>query len=74
MFMIALFLLIVNVVMKFPKSLPKIHVHFTITGKALSEKRIKRAIELSADKYCSASLMLAKTAEITHDYEIINVN
>ena len=57
-----------------PKVFTKIHVHFTITGKALSEKRIKRAIELSADKYCSASLMLAKTAEITHDYEIINVN
>lgn len=57
-----------------PKVFTKIHVHFTITGKALSEKRIKRAIELSADKYCSASLMLAKTAEITHDYEIVDVN
>ncbi len=57
-----------------PKVFTKIHVHFTITGKALKESHIKRAIDLSADKYCSASLMLAKTAEITHDYEIINID
>ena len=57
-----------------PKVFTKIHVHFTISGKELSEKRVKRAIELSADKYCSASLMLAKTAEITHDYEIIEID
>ena len=40
-------------------------------GKNMSEERVKRAIELSAEKYCSASIMLAKTANITHDFEII---
>lgn len=53
-----------------PKVFTKIHVHFVVTGKGLSEKHVKRAIELSAEKYCSASIMLGKTAEITHDYEI----
>ncbi len=57
-----------------PKVFTKIHVHFTITGKSLKEAQIKRAISLSADKYCSASLMLAKTADITHDYEIIELD
>lgn len=55
-----------------PKVFTHIHIHFIVTGKGLSEKQVKRAIELSADKYCSASVMLAKTAEITHDYEVIN--
>lgn len=53
-----------------PKVFTKIHVHFVVVGKNLSEKHVKRAIELSAEKYCSASIMLGKTAEITHDYEI----
>jgi putative redox protein len=53
-----------------PKVFTAIHVHFIVTGKALSEKRVARAVELSAQKYCSASLMLGKTATITHDYEI----
>lgn len=53
-----------------PKVFTHIHIHFIVTGKGLSEKHVKRAIELSAEKYCSASIMLAKTAEITHDYEI----
>ena len=53
-----------------PKVFTAIHVHFIVTGKALSEKRVARAVELSAEKYCSASLMLGKTATITHDYEI----
>ena len=53
-----------------PKVFTAIHVHFIVTGKALSEKRVARAVELSAEKYCSASLMLGKTAAITHDYEI----
>jgi putative redox protein len=54
-----------------PKVFTKIHVHFIVSGKELKEKQIKRAIELSADKYCSASIMLGKVAEVTHDYEII---
>jgi putative redox protein len=45
-------------------------VHFIVTGKGLNEKRVARAVELSAEKYCSASIMLGKTATITHDYEI----
>ncbi|MEW8027446.1 MAG: OsmC family protein [Candidatus Thiodiazotropha sp.] len=53
-----------------PKIFTRIHAHFIVTGKGLSEKHVARAISLSAEKYCSASLMLAKSAEITHDYEI----
>ncbi len=53
-----------------PKVFHTIHVHFIVTGKGLDEKRVARAVSLSADKYCSASIMLGKTATITHDYEI----
>ncbi len=53
-----------------PKVFTQIHVHFVVTGKALKEATVKRAIDLSAEKYCSASIMLGKTAVITHDYEI----
>ncbi len=56
-----------------PKVFARIHVHFIVSGKNLNEKQVARAISLSADKYCSASIMLGKTAEITHDYEIRNV-
>ncbi len=55
-----------------PKVFTSIHIHFILSGEGLSEKHVKRAIQLSAEKYCSASIMLAKTAEITHDYEIRN--
>ena len=53
-----------------PKVFTRIHVHFVITGKDLSENHVKRAVQLSSEKYCSASIMLGKTAEISHDYEI----
>ena len=53
-----------------PKVFTKIHVHFIVTGRGLDEKRVARAVELSADKYCSASIMLSKAVEISHDYEI----
>ena len=53
-----------------PKVFTRIHVHFIVTGKGLDEKRVSRAVSLSADKYCSASIMLGKTANISHDYEI----
>ena len=56
-----------------PKVFTKIHVHFIVTGRDLSEKRVARAVELSAEKYCSASIMLSKSVDITHDYEIVNV-
>lgn len=54
-----------------PKVFTKIHVHFIVTGNDLSEKHVKRAVELSAEKYCSASIMLSKSVDITHDYEIV---
>ncbi|MCS3904608.1 putative redox protein [Methylohalomonas lacus] len=54
-----------------PKVFTAIHAHFIVSGDGLDEKAVARAISLSADKYCSASLMLGKTAEITHDYEIV---
>jgi putative redox protein len=55
-----------------PKVFTHIHVHFIVSGEGLAEKHVARAVELSAEKYCSASLMLGKTAEISHDYEIIS--
>lgn len=54
-----------------PKVFTAIHVHFIVTGTNLSENHVKRAVSLSAEKYCSASQMLGKVAKITHDYEII---
>jgi putative redox protein len=54
-----------------PSVFTRIHVHFKFIGRNLSEKHVERSIKLSAEKYCSASIMLAKTAEITHSYEIV---
>jgi putative redox protein len=54
-----------------PKVFTKINVHFVVTGKNLKEKMVKRAVDLSATKYCSASIMLSQSVDITHDYEII---
>jgi len=54
-----------------PAVFTSIHVHFILTGRALKEKLVERAIELSAEKYCSASIMLGQTADITHSFEII---
>jgi len=56
-----------------PKVFTAIHAHFVIHGRNLNEKHVQRAITLSAEKYCSASIMLGKTAKITHDYEIVNL-
>ena len=53
-----------------PKVFTRIHVHFIVTGQDLSPKQVERAIALSAEKYCSASIMLGTTAEVTHDFEI----
>ena len=54
-----------------PKVFTKIHFHFTVSGKGLKQASVERAVTLSHDKYCSASIMLAKTAEITHSFEIV---
>lgn len=53
-----------------PKVFTKIHFHFVVTGKGLKTQQVERAVHLSAEKYCSASIMLAKTASVTHDFEI----
>jgi putative redox protein len=54
-----------------PKVFTKILMHFTVTGKAIPPAAVERAIAMSHDKYCSASIMLAKTAEITTSFELI---
>lgn len=54
-----------------PKVFTKIHFHFTLRGRGLKAEAVERAIRLSAEKYCSASIMLGKTAVITHDWEIV---
>ncbi|EPZ8431066.1 OsmC family protein [Pseudomonas aeruginosa] len=57
-----------------PKVFTKIHVHFVVKGRGLKEAQVKRAVELSAEKYCSASIMLGRGGvEITHDYEIVEL-
>lgn len=54
-----------------PKVFTRIHFHFIVKGRALKAEAVDRAINLSAEKYCSASIMLGKTATITHDWEIV---
>jgi putative redox protein len=54
-----------------PKVFTKIHMHFTVTGKAVPAAAVERAIAMSHEKYCSASVMLGKTAEITTSFELI---
>lgn len=54
-----------------PKVFTRIHFSFTVTGRNLKRDVVARAIDLSKEKYCSASIMLAKTAAITHDFEIV---
>ncbi len=54
-----------------PKVFTRIHVHFIVSGRGLDEKRVARAVSLSAEKYCSASIMLDRAGvQISHDYEI----
>ncbi len=54
-----------------PKVFTRIHMHFVVTGKGLKPEAVERAIKLSAEKYCSATIMLGKTAEVSHDWEIV---
>ena len=54
-----------------PKVFTSIHVHFIVSGKDLDPAKVERAVNLSADKYCSASRMLEKAATITHDFEVV---
>ncbi|WP_157018466.1 OsmC family protein [Mesorhizobium xinjiangense] len=55
-----------------PKVFTRIHMHFVVKGRNLAPAKVERAINLSIEKYCSASAMLAKTAAITHDFEIVD--
>jgi putative redox protein len=53
-----------------PKVFTRIHMHFVVVGKGLKPEVVERAVKLSAEKYCSASIMLGKSAEVTHDFEV----
>ena len=55
-----------------PKVFTRIHMHFVVKGRGLAKSKAERAVSLSVEKYCSASAMLAKTATITHDVEVID--
>ena len=55
-----------------PKVFKRIHVRYIVTGKGLSRDKVERAVKLSADKYCSATIMLGAVAEITHEIEIVD--
>ena len=54
-----------------PKVFTNIHIQFILKGQNLDEKKVDKAITLSAEKYCSASIMLGETATITHDFEVV---
>jgi putative redox protein len=56
-----------------PSVFSKIHLHFIVSGHDLKTSAVERAVKLSAEKYCSASIMLGKAVEITHDFEVIEV-
>ena len=57
-----------------PKVFTRIHIHFVVSGRGLDESKVDRAVNLSADKYCSVSRMLEKAATITHDFEVVNID
>ena len=57
-----------------PKVFTKIHMHFVVTGKALTASAVERAIAMSHDKYCSATIMLGKTADITTSFEVVAIS
>lgn len=57
-----------------PKVFTRIHMHFVVKGRGLAVNKVERAVALSIEKYCSASAMLAKTATLTHDFEIMDTD
>ena len=57
-----------------PKVFTRIHMHFIVKGRGLSRQKVERAIALSVEKYCSASAMMAKTATVTHDFEVLDTS
>ena len=54
-----------------PKVFTKIHVHYIVKGKGLDAKKVERAVSMTAEKYCSVSIMLSASVELSHDFEII---
>ena len=56
-----------------PKVFTRIHMHFVVTGKGLTSSAVERAIAMSHDKYCSATIMLGKTADISTSFELVEV-
>ena len=54
-----------------PKVFTRIHLHFVVSGENLKAEAVERALKLSAEKFCSATIMLGKTATVTHDFELI---
>lgn len=55
-----------------PQVFTRIHIHFVVSGAGLKDSAVARAVRLSAEKYCSATIMLSEAVEITHDYEVID--
>ena len=55
-----------------PKVFTRIHLHFVIKGRGLDPKKVERAVNLSVEKYCSATAMLEKTAKVSHDFEVVD--
>lgn len=55
-----------------PAVFTRIHMHFIVKGRGVNPVKVERAIQLSVEKYCSASAMMAKTAEVTHDFEVVD--
>jgi putative redox protein len=56
-----------------PKVFTRIHIHFIVKGTGMKINQVERAVRLSAEKYCSASIMLSKSVEISHDFEVVEV-
>lgn len=56
-----------------PKVFTKIHAHYKVVGKDLSVKKVQRAVDLSAEKYCSVSKMLEATAQMSHTFEVVEI-
>jgi len=57
-----------------PRVFTRVHMHFIVKGRNLAPEKVRRAIDLSIGKYCSASAMIAKTAAITHDFEVVETS
>lgn len=55
-----------------PKVFTRIHVHYVVTGRGLAVSKVERAVRLSAEKYCSATIMFSQVATLTHDFEVVD--